>query len=521
MRKKRIQETSEYRIIVVDDEVGIIDSLAVVLNRSGYVTIGETDPIRAIERLRTEHFDMLILDYLMSPIHGDEMVEQVRKFNKEIYILLLTGHRDLAPPLETIKALDIQGYCEKSDKFDQLILLVESGIKSIVMLKTIKKFQEGLNKILQAVPKIYQLQPLGSILEEILSEIMPLVNSENAFILIDDLTGINEDRKSIFKGIGKYRTNIGSFMEMLDPELIEHIGLARMNQQVIRFEEGVILPLNNELLQSIGVIFVESVDSGNLQMEQGIKLLEIYANQAASSLSNAFLHSMVNMKNEELNKTYDQLRVRYMDTIEALRIVVDAKDIYTRGHSDRVSYYAVQIGQAMRLPENEVELLRISGIFHDVGKIGTADDILSKSERLNADEYDEIKKHPMKGAQILSAVSMFKNVVPIVQSHHERVDGKGYPLGLKGDQIPRLSRIISVVDAFDAMTSDRQYRTRLDFDHAKNQLLQGRGSQFDQEIVDSFVKLLDHYDVMLKEMDRVHIGTDSYSELVPTAGVSR
>jgi DNA-binding NtrC family response regulator len=143
MRKKLIREASEYRIFVVDDEVGIIDSLTVVLNRGGYEPVGETDPLKAIERLKTEHFDMLILDYLMSPIHGDEMVEQIRKFNKELYILLLTGHRDLAPPLETIKALDIQGYCEKSDKFDQLILLVESGVKSITMLKTIKKFPAG------------------------------------------------------------------------------------------------------------------------------------------------------------------------------------------------------------------------------------------------------------------------------------------------------------------------------------------------------------------------------------------
>jgi putative nucleotidyltransferase with HDIG domain len=510
MRKKIIREASQYRIFIVDDEIGIIDSLTVVLNRSGYESVGETDPVKAIERLKTEHFDMLVLDYLMTPIHGDEMVEQIRKFNKELYILLLTGHRDLAPPLETIKALDIQGYCEKSDKFDQLILLVESGIKSITMLQTIKKFQEGLNKILQAVPKIYQLQPLGSILEDILSEIMPFVNSENAFILVDDLTGLNQDQKSIFKGIGRYRTNIEEFMDLLSPELMEHIGHSRMNKEVVRVAEGVILPLNNELLQSIGVIFVEGVDTGSQEMEQGIKLLEIYASQAASSLSNAFLHSMVNMKNEELNKTYDQLRVRYMDTVEALRVVVDAKDIYTRGHSDRVSYYAVQIGNAMQLPKNEIELLRVSGIFHDVGKIGTADDILSKSERLNKDEYAEIKKHPMKGAQILSAISMFKNVVPIVQSHHERLDGLGYPQGLKGEEIPKLSRIISVVDAFDAMTSDRQYRTRMDLEHARNQLIQGCGTQFDDEIVKVFLNLLDHYQIMLQDMDRDHIGIDSY-----------
>jgi putative nucleotidyltransferase with HDIG domain len=509
MRKKQQNQSSDYRIIVVDDEIGIIESLSVVLSRGGYDIYGETDPQTAIEKIRNEHFDLLILDFLMHPMHGDEVVEQIRKFNKELYILLLTGHRDLAPPLETIKELDIQGYCEKSDKFDQLILLVESGIKSISMLKTIKKFQEGLNKILQAVPKIYQLQPLGSILEEILTEIMPLVNSENAFILVDDVTGINEDKKSIIKGIGKYKANIEDFIEMLHPELMEHIGDSRMNNEVIRFEEGVILPLKNELMQSIGVIFVESIDFGSNQIDQGLKLLEIYASQAASSLSNAFLHSMVNMKNEELNKTYDQLRVRYMDTVEALRLVVDAKDIYTRGHSDRVSYYAVLTGKAMKLSDSDLELLRISGVFHDVGKIGTADDILTKSESLKKEEFEEIKKHPLKGAQILSAISMFKSVVPIVQCHHERIDGKGYPQGLKGSQIPVHARIISVVDAFDAMTSDRQYRPRMNLDGAKNQLMMGKGSQFDQEIVDVFINVLDSYKDMQKEMEKLNIGIDS------------
>jgi len=182
------------------------------------------------------------------------------------------------------------------------------------------------------------------------------------------------------------------------------------------------------------------------------------------------------MKNDELNRTYEQLRIRYLDTVEALRVAVDAKDFYTRGHSDRVAFYAVKLGREIGLSTEDLELLRISGIFHDVGKISTADDILAKSDSLSIDEYEEIKKHPLKGAQILSAVSMFKQVAPIVQCHHERIDGKGYPVGLKGDQIPFLSRIIAVVDAFDAMTSDRQYRSRLDVDHARTQLIQGKGN---------------------------------------------
>jgi len=231
---------------------------------------------------------------------------------------------------------------------------------------------------------------------------------------------------------------------------------------------------------------------------------------------------MVHMKNEELNRTYDQLRNGYMDTIEALRLAVDAKDIYTRGHSDRVSYFATLIGREMNLAPDQIELLRISGFFHDVGKIGTGDDILAKNDRLNDAEYEEVKKHPLKGAQILSAVFMFKQVVPIVQYHHERIDGMGYPHGLRGEQIPFLARIISVVDAFDAMTSDRQYRSRMDVDHAKNQLIQGKGSQFDAQVVDVFLSILEQYDRIQEDMAALDIGGhDPYNLVLSEPAVQK
>lgn len=490
MRKKVLRNTKGYRIFIVDDDIGILDSLSVVLKQNGYNCVGCQDPLEGIEILKEEHFDLLILDYLMNPIHGDVMVEQIRQFNKELYILLLTGHKDIAPPLETIKKLDIQGYCEKSDRFEQILLLVESGIKSVSQMNTIKKFRDGLNKIIQAIPKIYQLQPITNILEDILSEILPLVNSQDAFILVDNLT--DEENKSLFMGMGKYKTDVGNFIDMLDADIMDSIGSARENKKEILLSKAVILPLMSEQFQTIGVIYADCEIT-----EEGIKLLQIYAGQAASSLSNAFLHSMVNVKNEELKVTYENLKTRYLDTIEALRLVVDAKDTYTKGHSDRVSKYCVNVGKELGLSEQEIDILRISGFFHDIGKIGTTDDILLKSDKLSREEYEEIKKHPSKGANILSAVSMFHDIVPIVRYHHERIDGKGYPAGLKGKDIPFLSRIISVADAFDAMMSNRTYRTKLSIEEVKAQLRDGAGTQFDQTAVDAFIRTIDSEAVFL------------------------
>jgi putative nucleotidyltransferase with HDIG domain len=494
MRKRLTQISMDYKILVLDDEEGIINSIKVMLNRNGYYCVGVTDPLEAIEVFKKETFDMLILDYIMAPINGDQVVSRLRQFNKDIYILMLTGHKDLAPPLDTIKALDIQGYCEKSDRFDQLMLLIESGIKSISQMRTIKQFKDGLNKILQTVPKIYQLQPISTIMEEILKGLMPLVNSDSAFILIDDFNNTKE-KKVIFKGVGRYDIPTQDLVNKLNPYLMEQIGKSREINEVLTLESGIIFPLHNEYNTSMGVIYIESKN-----FKEGKALIEIYARQAASSINNAFLHSLINMKKEELDKTYKELKKRYLDTIEALRLTVDAKDFYTRGHSDRVAYYAMKLGRAFNLSEDEIELLRLAGIFHDIGKIGTADDILFKTDKLEYDEYEEIKKHPLKGAYILSAISMFQDVVPLVKYHHERVDGKGYPEGLKGEEIPFLARILSVADAFDAMTSDRKYRSKLEVEEAIEQFKVNAGTQFDAEVVNMLIKILEDFETIKKDL---------------------
>ena len=131
--RKYVQEvvSSPYKIMAVDDDPGILDSLTVVLKRNGYSLVTFTNPLDALNELKTNNYDLLLLDFIMSPLHGDQVVAEIRKFDKDLYILLLTGHKDLAPPLDTIKQLDIQGYCEKSDNFDQLLLLIESGLKAI------------------------------------------------------------------------------------------------------------------------------------------------------------------------------------------------------------------------------------------------------------------------------------------------------------------------------------------------------------------------------------------------------
>ncbi|MDW8209174.1 MAG: response regulator [Chloroherpetonaceae bacterium] len=195
---------------------------------------------------------------------------------------------------------------------------------------------------------------------------------------------------------------------------------------------------------------------------------------------------------------FDRVRRDYtlkFNTVKVLTAAVEAKEPYTAEHSRRVTHLAVNLGQAMGLPEEELRHLEIAAQVHDVGKIGIPDFILHKPGPLTEEEWAEIRKHPEKGAEIVGHVEELAYVAEVVRHHHERVDGSGYPSGLQGDNIPLLSRVIAVADAFEVMTSDRVYRRRFSREEACCRLQSGAGTQFDRAIVDTF--LARHLDTLL------------------------
>ncbi|MBQ6876424.1 MAG: HD-GYP domain-containing protein [Lachnospiraceae bacterium] len=328
MRRSKLTMQNQISILTVDDDPIITSTIKAYFNRSGYEVDIENDPVAAIERVRNGAYDIMLLDFLMSPICGDQVVEEIRKFNKDIYIVLLTGHKSMAPPVRTIRQLDIQGYYEKDERFDQLELLVESCVKSIRQMRTIREYQMDLSKA-------------------------------------------------------------------------------------------------------------------------------------------------------------------YMQTIETLRYVVETRDKETKGHSERVSGLSVGLAKEMGLPEAQVEMIRVAGLFHDIGKIGVPDAILLKNGPLNDEEFMEIKKHPAEGEKILQTYSPFKELLPIVRGHHERFDGRGYPDRLAGEDICLGARVIAVADSFDAMISNRTYRRGLGFERTIEELNRGRNTQFDESVVDALLQMIE------------------------------
>ncbi len=189
-------------------------------------------------------------------------------------------------------------------------------------------------------------------------------------------------------------------------------------------------------------------------------------------------------------KLYVEMRNMYMDTIQALNKSMEAKDPYTSGHAMRVQEYAVKLAQAMGLPARKIQNIKTAAILHDIGKIGIDDSILKKPGSLTKEEYMEIQRHTSIGAEILKDVDFLKDIAQIIRFHHERFDGKGYPSGLKGEEIPIEASILAVADVYDAMTSNRPYRDAMDKETALKEILVNAGTQFEPKLAQTFCNMM-------------------------------
>ncbi len=493
MRKNKVgMEQNEFSILTLDDDEIMTVTLQAYFQSTGFRVDVENDPLRAIERIRNTHYDILLLDFLMSPVCGDVVVQKIREFNKELFIILLTGHRSLAPPIKTIRELDIQGYYEKSDRFDQLELLVESCVKSIRQMRTISRYRDGLGYILDILPTLYQMQTTDEILQSILVNALSVLDAEDGYIYLDQKAAQNGKGEPdgvyhwFYKGTGRYEKTKAIGFERFK-EISGQGESFDVLREATQSGERITASLFNEKDKVFGVISAD-VEMG-IEAEV-VQLFAIYAKQASSVLNNAMLDALVRMKNEELEKAYTSLQNNYLEMINAIRSMVDAKDIYTRGHSDRVSYYAARLARNLGKREEFIKQVELAGLFHDIGKIGTPESILLKDSKLTDEEYELIKQHPKRGSEILSVMSAFESVASIIENHHERIDGRGYPRGLKGDEIPEESRIIAIADAFDAMRTNRHYRSKLSLERAKKELEIYKGTQLDANMVDVFINLL-------------------------------
>lgn len=331
-------------------------------------------------------------------------------------------------------------------------------------------------------------------------KIMELSFLNSISIAVSSANNINEMKKMIFDSISvlfgisnheiyiyedgylnEFKEEEGELLKNRHIKIEDPIVYINSKFEAIKVNKDYFIPLAvKEKL--IGAIKLENA-ANYKQMDKNI--VRIFLTQLSIVIQNNLMHA------ENKKKSFG--------IIKSLAEAIEEKDFYTRGHSERVMKYAIKIAEKMNLPANEIEKIQYAGILHDVGKIGIPENILRKKGMLTDEEYQKIKEHPAKGAKILMHMPSLKDIVSIVKYHHERPDGKGYPEGLKGEEIPIGARILSVADTFDAMTSNRPYRKGLSIEVVKEELLKYSGAQFDANVSEVVIDMLDSGEL---EIDR-------------------
>lgn len=347
-------------------------------------------------------------------------------------------------------------------------------------------FVDDEGNILKAVQRLLRNEPWKVLTASRGSEALEILDQTMAQVVVSDQRMPEMSGVDLLQAIRERRPDVVRMMLT---------GYTEMNVAVEAINRGEIFrlitkPWNDEELKAT---LRQAFDHFDLKEE--IKRLNQVTREQNLKLQdmNRNLEQKVRDRTKQLAEKHQELRVAYIQTIRALAKAVDAKDPHTYGHSEQVGVFASKMARELGLPKELIERVYIAGLLHDVGKIGVRDAVITKPDRLTAEEYAEIKEHPAIGARILQPVAFLSDLIDSVRHHHEWYDGseRGYPDNLRGDRIPLPSRIILVADTVEAMSSDRPYRKGLSLDVVVQELQKYAGSQFDPGCVDVCLRLIE------------------------------
>ncbi|MDX2054950.1 MAG: response regulator [Polyangiaceae bacterium] len=471
------------RVLVVDDEKFIRDILADFLGMEGYTVRTAEDGQSAMRELERAKYDLVITDLKMPKMGGIELLKELSTHYPDTLAIIMTGFGTVETAIDAMKK-GAYDYVLKPFKVQEILHIAERGLEKQRLAAENLKLREALSlyKVSEAIASSLSLDEVvatleASALEELRADLV--------------MTWLDDGRGGFFERAAKCTADYPSE---------EILGKLEGNEVVRRLKEGEIVLVNGQkaavLFEAqpprgahsvlivplkmqqrlLGFIAVVSVTPSKRFEEGQRKLLSITASRAAAAIENARL--------------YGDLQATFQQTIQSLANTIDKMDRYTAGHSQRVARYAVKLAGWIGLSPEEVETVRQAALMHDIGKIGCVMN-LNKPGKLTQDEYEVFKKHPAHGREILDPIRFLEPVIPGVHLHHERWDGRGYPLGLSGKNIPLIARIISVADTYDAMTSDRAYRRALPHEVTINEIERCSTLQFDPDMVGIFTENID------------------------------
>jgi len=462
------------RLLFVDDETQLLDICKEAFEMEGFDVLTASNGKKALDMLGESHVDAVVSDLKMPGMDGQGLLEKITLGWPSIPVIILTGYGTVENAVECLRK-GAADYLLKPFRMDDLF----------------SKIQDCLSKF----------RPQGFVqgnrLETVLSAVKALGRETDSRGFIATLTEclnclFTPDGISLYKRAesnGHYTVFFARGAALSDP-VIQRALLKRMASDDFSFPS--LINGSQVGIPSLGCLVVTSLDSG--ATSQTILLLHRDKSKPAFVEDDIRRLSLLRVQAGALLDvlyTSNRLSGLNLEIITSLTHAVEAKDYYTRGHSDRVSSFAAHLGAAIGLPTSELTSLKQAALLHDIGKIGVPDQILNKPGPLTTDERRIMRCHPSIGRDILSHISGLRPMLTAIYHHHERFDGRGYPEGLAGEDIPLCARIIAVVDGFEAIISHRAYHRARGLEEAKSILKRGSGGQWDPLIVEKWLQLLD------------------------------
>jgi putative nucleotidyltransferase with HDIG domain len=506
------------KILFVDDEETILNVASEFFRRRGYQTLTAKSGEEALDILKTESVDCCFTDINMPEMNGLDLAEEIRRTDNTLPVIVMTGFPSIENAIQTIKngVVDflIKPINMKQMEFsvrrvmEQRRLLAEN-----VLLKQEVESKARLQKLNQElVLKVEELH----VLNKIMSSFSSISSTTDVFKRSVDMgiEIVSADETKFYV----INESVKQPIEVASARNGKHHAAAKALKTVDAFLETTAKPQSAEdtsfpihllmevAADSIPLLIAENTRSNGLpdsilsamlvpvkirgrvfgvlmaSVSEGEKRFSEKDLYYLSFMTQSAAHAIENLA------LYENIYQNLFATLYAFVHALEARDLYTRQHSSRVTGIALILGKKLGCTSEQLDILNFAGHLHDIGKIGIRDDILLKPGRLSTEEFEKIKEHPVIGANILEQLGLWENERVIIRYHHERFDGTGYPDGLKRSEIPFLARILSVADVYDAIASDRAYRKKMEESVILKIMTEGSGSQFDPDIIAAFLK---------------------------------
>ena len=493
------------KILLVDDDQDIRDILRVFLEGLGYIIEEAENGIAALKILRNDEIDLVITDIQMPEMSGISLLEKIKEYNQDIPVIVITGFPTIDVAVGAMKR-GASDFITKPFKMAQIEMVVKRVIINRDLLRENKKLKEEvrqkrtieslnkkLNSKIEELSKLYYISesiPFTKdeeiLYESIIKTASEVTGAKKVFLMFkqkdsDELVlkkyiGVENEIKNIRVKIGE--GIVGEVAQLGNSFLVKSGEKKKLKpapfEELYISNSFISLPIFIQKDLAAVLILSHKADGSDFT-EDDLSLINVLCGRASLSLENLFLFKTI----------YEHIN----ETLKSLINSIEARDKYTKRHSERVTALALKIASEMGLSSEEKNTLVFAGYLHDIGKIGVRDSILLKPNNLTGEEFREIMVHPVIGETIVKPLTLLPKVPTIIRHHHERWDGSGYPDGLKGKEIPLESRILAVADTFDAMTSIRPYRYQKTVNEAIREIIAKKNIYFDPEVVDAFYKL--------------------------------